>query len=282
MSSGQRQSEEIALVDRGGIRQLQSLVTEMLVELDRVASKAGLRYFLAYGTLLGAVRDTRFIAWDFDADVLVPHQEYEELCRALEEGLPSHLQLLRPGSSSGYEFAFARIAHRGVDHKFLRVDLFPLSRGPNHLVARRIFAWWVHGLNLALMLKRMVPEEMVHYTAAKRLVARLAKLVLAAVSGKALLRWTTALQTLNFSGDTLTNACGSYGLREFFDAAWFEEQTRVTFEGHVLSSPGDSGAFLQRAYGDFMTPIPVEDQERALAFATKYYVEPLRALGIVT
>ena len=50
-----------------------------VVEFDRVARPAGIVYWMDAGTLLGAYRDQKLIAWDDDLDVCIPHAEFERL-----------------------------------------------------------------------------------------------------------------------------------------------------------------------------------------------------------
>ena len=52
---------------------------DLLSELDRVCKKLELKYFLFAGTMLGAVRDQRFIPWDDDIDVIMLREEYDKL-----------------------------------------------------------------------------------------------------------------------------------------------------------------------------------------------------------
>ena len=42
---------------------LKEVQLEILDELDRICNENGLRYYLAYGSLLGAVRHNGFIPW---------------------------------------------------------------------------------------------------------------------------------------------------------------------------------------------------------------------------
>lgn len=54
------------------IEEVQKIELGILEYLDRVCRDNNLRYYLAYGTLLGAVRHQGFIPWDDDIDVWMP------------------------------------------------------------------------------------------------------------------------------------------------------------------------------------------------------------------
>lgn len=52
---------------------------EILHELDRVCKEAGITYYLAYGTCLGAVRHKGYIPWDDDIDVFLLADDMKKL-----------------------------------------------------------------------------------------------------------------------------------------------------------------------------------------------------------
>lgn len=60
-------------------KELWAVQLDLLCEFDCVCKKLGLRYFLDSGTLLGAVRDGRFIPWDDDIDVIMLREDYDRL-----------------------------------------------------------------------------------------------------------------------------------------------------------------------------------------------------------
>ena len=61
------------------LRQMQEGALNILKKLDGICREQGLRYFLFYGTLIGAIRHKGFIPWDDDLDVAMPRPDFDKL-----------------------------------------------------------------------------------------------------------------------------------------------------------------------------------------------------------
>lgn len=81
---------------------------DLLLEFDRVCKKHGLKYFLAFGSLLGAIRHQGFIPWDDDMDVVMPRDDYQKLWLYAEDFKdPYYFQT--PLTDATFSFAHARL-----------------------------------------------------------------------------------------------------------------------------------------------------------------------------
>ena len=109
----------------------QELVLNTLKEFCLVCEKYNIDYQLAYGSLLGAVRDGGQIPWDYDVDVFVPTEERKELVRALKSTLNQNYYFFSIENSQECSHVILRMAPKGYDTRFLHVDVFFMAGFPN-------------------------------------------------------------------------------------------------------------------------------------------------------
>lgn len=57
--------------------QVKQIELDILKYVDAVRKEYNLRYFLSFGTLIGAIRHKGFIPWDDDIDISMPREDYE-------------------------------------------------------------------------------------------------------------------------------------------------------------------------------------------------------------
>jgi len=61
------------------IERLRNRQMNILDYISSLCEENGLKYYLAYGTLIGAVRHKGYIPWDDDIDLFMLRDDYEKL-----------------------------------------------------------------------------------------------------------------------------------------------------------------------------------------------------------
>ena len=63
------------------LQETQQIALEILHTVAEICEQLELRYYLVYGTLIGAVRHHGFIPWDDDVDIMMPRPDYEQFLK---------------------------------------------------------------------------------------------------------------------------------------------------------------------------------------------------------
>lgn len=265
-------------------RRMQLLQLEMLVELDRVCKKNDIKYQIAFGTLLGAVRHKGYIPWDDDADVVMLREEYEKLKKCADQFDPDVCFFQDHSTESEYRWGYGKLRKTNTKHirvgqehlKFktgVFIDIFPLDDAPKSIIGQiiqdrvcfclRKIMWSEVGrvvckgsLKLWYFLLSRIPLESVfkvleHYTKKSRNDTPNDVRVLCFVSiGKMYIK---------------------HPLKERYAVPkkWFQEFADYTFEGKQLTGIKDYDGFLKFTYGDYMQ-LPPEDQRDPHSPASYY------------
>lgn len=110
------------------------LLLEMMQKFDSICEQYNLKYSLAYGSMLGAVRHKGFIPWDDDIDVLMPRKDYEKLLSLKYEDDTFIIKSYRYSENYYYIFAkmmnkktYIKEANRGETDSGLFIDIQPVD-----------------------------------------------------------------------------------------------------------------------------------------------------------
>ena len=111
-----------------------------LKEFHRVCEKNSINYQLAYGSLLGVIRDGGQIPWDYDIDVIVPQEERQKLVESLKKDLDDSYYFYSMENHSNCRHMIMRLAPNEYRSEALHVDVFFLTGTPENEADRRVFA----------------------------------------------------------------------------------------------------------------------------------------------
>ena len=94
---------------------------------------------MAFGSLLGTIRDDGQIPWDYDVDVIIPYSERYALIDALDRDLPKNMYYYCPETNEECRHYFMRVAPVGYRSDRLHLDVFYVIGAPASKDERYVF-----------------------------------------------------------------------------------------------------------------------------------------------
>ena len=265
-------------------REVQLGELEVMKELDKLCEKLNLRYFLTYGTLLGAVRHQGFIPWDDDVDVMMPRPDYEKLMAYLTEHAEeiAPLKLMHYTTNKKYIYPIARLCDTRywIDYQGaadyglgLFVDIYPLDGcGNSAEEAEQI----MNSSKKAVSMIDLAGKDKFYSSASGGAIRNVLKfLAYCYVKLRGVNHFVTKLDQ---QGKQRPYESEYVNLTTWFTAVkpfkreLFDQVERMQFEDAMLCVPSRYDEILKQCYGDYMK-LPPADQQIAHHYYTAYLLE---------
>lgn len=256
------------------INEQKKLALDILIYFASYCEKNNLQYFLAYGTLLGAIRHKGFIPWDDDIDVIMPRNDYIKFI----EKFKNHpfYKVVDNSVIFNYckSFAVLNDIRTTKIEKLLRnkyqtnvsvnIDIFPVDTLPDNPIIQKKLLNKIkrQELKIACLTYKLGKGQNLLSSIKKNigiLIFRFLEL-LKITNLRAVIKKHNSLMQQYNNLTTNTIGClantGYNGIKEFLPAKIFKDYIYVDFEGYKFRAPKEYDLFLKSIYADYMTPPP--------------------------
>lgn len=255
------------------LRRYQLKLNDMLSYLDNVCKENHLRYFITWGSCLGAVRHHGFIPWDDDLDIAMPRPDYDRLYTILKQSDQGRYVICRPEPHKPMGFHIMQLRDSTTtfiyNHSLqldtchgIKIDICPMDGCPDNAILRKIqtIDCLLYGLFAAQREPNHAPITITHSAGnATRLIARLMLSVIRSPKLRDII-WQKAEKRLSrYEYDKYENfrclQSKPYPKDMFGDAYYIE------FEGNMRPIPAKYDEYLTRLYGNYME-LPPENKRK--------------------
>ena len=117
---------EFCLIDipqaEGALRLLQKADSVALSIFHQICKKHNLKYWLDFGTALGAIRHKGFIPWDDDIDIAMPRKDYDFVKEYLKEELTKIGFVIDNGVGQFYQIIRLKYKNSAI-----QIDIWPFD-----------------------------------------------------------------------------------------------------------------------------------------------------------
>lgn len=256
--------------DEDTLKHIKDVDLLIFKDFKKICNDNDLKYYLFFGTEIGAVRHQGFIPWDDDIDVVMFREDYEKFLKIMEENPCEKYTVLDSRYDEEYFFQFGRLSLNGTHwcefwDKYvsfdlgLHVDLFILDKVPDDNIKKWVF------MRICLILCKCYAISTIKFDEGSKAVKLIVNTLHPIFNAIGLTPKFFQKKLPNLFRRYENDDCKYYAdltmnELQFFEFSDFEPSKEVPFEDTMANIANDQDATLGQIFGDYMTLPPEEDR----------------------
>lgn len=248
------------------LSEIQNKELRMLKELNRICRKHNIKYVLAYGTLLGAVRHKGFIPWDDDVDVHMLREDYEKFKKIAPRELAENFFYQSNETNPNYFYLYDKIrlndtlfeeeSLENYDiHQGLYIDIFPVDYTSSNKFLAKI-QYLKYKISRNILNSKYIRIKSRH--GRKKIEAVLLKIMFFFISKKSLYKYSEKIAKKYNQGKYVRCFPSPYAKKEYYPVKYFKDIIDIDFKDRKFSIPKEYNEILKNNYGNYLELPPKE------------------------
>ena len=251
------------------VEELKTIQLNTLLSLHQFCEENDIKYSLAAGSLIGAIRHKGFIPWDDDIDVYMLREDFNKLISSFPEVYKNRYVFVSMERNNDWNRAYGvmydnnTIKEENSTDQFngmgIAIDIFPIDEVPDD------FEEWTRYNKKRMFLRNIFVMKRLTISRNRSLLKNIfiffSRIALFPLSYRKLAeKLNRYSQMHNGKGYThvYENCLGVYNSKNAWLKKDFDNVQDAIFEGHIVKVMSGYDDYLSTIYGDYMQLPPVE------------------------
>lgn len=246
------------------INEIQKYGSEMLKSIAEICERNNIRWSMAYGSVLGAVRHKGPIPWDHDIDIYVPEVDIERFIDVVRKELPTQYWIDYRDDKKKAR-AFPRIGLKGYETEILHIDVYRLGGFPTDSLQFKLFAWYSR--MLFIIWKSKTLDINYYYTDRKRrFISKTTRILTSFIPLTSIIKKIDkqAARIPFDEAKIVASPITTFRRWAMHDKRIFDELISIQYEDFWVKVPKEHDTYLTTLFGDWSKYPSADEREQAM------------------
>lgn len=264
------------------LNEIHERITDLMLFFHNFCEEYNLRYYVAYGSLIGAIRHKGFIPWDDDFDIQMPREDFTKMLSIFKDKYEKdkRYKMCSRSNTLNYYYGIPRLCDQRFVFKSTNsnieetemgifIDIYPLDNYGNTFKEADKLKRKARFLNTmyTIYINKKSASKSKPVKIARALIHKFLHVLYGSHFNKKIDNkiYNNIKKKTHSSDKYIGVICWDYKTVPY-EKSWFEKRILADFEDKKFWIPAEYDKVLRKSYGDYMK-LPPEDQR----VATHYY-----------